>query len=156
MVELSFIIKHLRYVAAWLNLLILQFAARLRATHRDDSRYASNNSRPATDVSDPENTRRATYWPGNGRQSLNESHVMMLSPVWLEQFKEEKQKEAFFHCILPPLPIQGNSLKPPFLSESFDADQPLAKHRDDLEGPGGGVLQRYRDTSIGITWHCIE
>jgi hypothetical protein len=44
--ELSFNIKRLRYVAAWLNYLIPQFPAHLRATHRDDSRYASNNSRP--------------------------------------------------------------------------------------------------------------
>jgi hypothetical protein len=75
---------------------------------------------PATDEVDPENPpeykriffRGPEYWWGDRTESQDETHIMMLNPAWLEQFKEEQQKEVFFHCILPILTLR------------FDEDNP--------------------------------
>jgi hypothetical protein len=92
------------------------------------------------------------YWWGDGMEALDEKHIMMLDPRWLKQFKEEEQKEAFFHDILPILTLRfdkgnpykervkamkdrGNNWKYLFLPRGFDMKKALEEYEDESSTP---------------------
>ena len=103
---------------------------------------------PGVKASDHKNTPLLDVWGSDGMKALDEKHITMLDPIWLNQFEEEQQKEAFFHSILPILTLRFDEDNPYkdrvkviearehnwesiFLSKDFNVDEPLAEYKKD-------------------------